>query len=63
MIAGFNPSFLEPPLSFNAEVTSRANPASTFDGMDGVLDPRKRYQATLSIPFQTGKTAITTTIT
>jgi len=57
MKAGFNPSFLEPKLSFNAEVTSKTYPASTFDGMDGVLDPRKRYQAaTLFIPFQTGKT-------
>ena len=46
---------MEPPLKFSARLTSNPNPGSTLDEMEGVLDPRKKYFANLTIPFQTGE--------
>ena len=54
MSSTFNPTFMETPLIFNAEFSSEPEPGLTFDGSRGVLDPRKRYASSLTIPFQTG---------
>ena len=40
---------------FSAELTAAQNPGSSFDGSGGVLDPRKKFVAQLSIPFQKGE--------
>ena len=53
---------MEPPLTFEAELVEKAVAGSVFDGMDGVLDPRRKYISTLTIPFQTGIKATNKTI-
>ena len=45
---------MEPPLTFSAQLVEKSVQGTLFDGMDGVLDPRRKYWSNLTIPFQTG---------
>jgi hypothetical protein len=50
-----SPSYYEPPLLITYTLTSSAIAEDSFNGYQGVLDPRKPHKGEKWIPFQTGK--------